>query len=90
MIRPSCSDPPDARPLDRAIEQKAADCLVNSPYRVLHTIRCRAHNGILTLSGRVPSFHMKQVAQATVMNEAHIAQVVNQLEVPRTSHVSID
>ena len=82
MIRPSERiSSAVGEPQDRSLERKAVDCLENSPYRILRQVHCRAHNGVLTLSGRVPSFHMKQVAQTIVMNQAHIPRVVNQLEV---------
>jgi hypothetical protein len=50
--------------------QGAADLamarLLRSPYRAMRGVRCEERDGVLTLSGVVHSYHLKQVAQAAV------------------------
>lgn len=78
-----------ARP---GLEQgKAADkvpCLVearrrlrSSPYAALHALTCSFHEGVLVLHGRVASYYLKQLAQATVVRIAGVEEVSNRLEV---------
>lgn len=48
-------------------------------YGSLITIECDVHEGLVTLSGRVPSFYMKQVAQNAVMNLGNLNGIENRL-----------
>lgn len=63
------------------VERVAERRLEDSGYRVLSRVRCRFEAGILTLSGRVPSFYMKQVAQTLVMSLHSVQKVDNRLDV---------
>jgi hypothetical protein len=62
--------------------QKAAeDRLRNSEYLELRHVSCDFDNGVLTLRGRVPSYHLKQLAQSLLGELAGILKLNNQLEV---------
>ena len=69
--------PAGVEPLARAAELR----LGASGYRILTRVVCRACDGTLTLTGQVPSFYLKQVAQTLVGNMPDVRQVVNQLVV---------
>ena len=55
--------------------------LRSSGYLVLRSVRCDVVGGVVVLSGAVPSFHLKQVAQAVVITVAEVQRVENLLEV---------
>ena len=52
-----------------------------SSYRDLHSVDCDFSDGVLTLRGRVSSYHMKQVAQVIAARVATVESLINQLEV---------
>jgi osmotically-inducible protein OsmY len=68
-----------------AMFQEIADIaqaeLRRSSYFELRDIACDFSGGILTLRGRVPSYHLKQLAQATVAEVPGVIEVHNQVEV---------
>jgi osmotically-inducible protein OsmY len=59
----------------------AEDRLRNSAYLELRNISCDIHEGVLTLRGRVPSYHLKQLAQALVHEIEGVLELNNQLDV---------
>lgn len=59
---------------------QARQCLAESPYAALKEVVCEHRNGCLVLTGRVPTFYLKQLAQETARNGGDIP-VVNQVEV---------
>lgn len=67
--------------LSEAVVAVAERRLENSGYSVLKRVQCRFDAGTLTLSGRVPSFYMKQVAQTLVMSLQSVQFVDNRLDV---------
>jgi len=72
--------------LARRLEGLAARCLGECGYPILRRVECAYHNGTLTLRGRVPSYFLKQMAQAAVCRCAGIERVENCLQVdPETS-----
>jgi hypothetical protein len=74
-----------------ALFQEIADvaraALRRSSYIELQDVECDFSGGILTLRGRVPSYHLKQVAQASVAEVPGVVEVHNRVEVvlPRLS-----
>jgi len=52
------------------------------------TINLDYHQGILTISGRVPSFYLKQVVQEIVRHLDGVERVDNQIDVIRPDGVS--
>jgi hypothetical protein len=54
----------------------------NSAYGALRLVSCQVDEGLITLSGSVPSYYLKQVAQWHAQNAvSHAAVIVNQLRV---------
>ncbi len=70
---------PGARRADPA--DLAERALRNSPYLALRTVRCECQDGVLTLRGCLPTYYLKQVAQAVVARVEGVRQVVNEIEV---------
>lgn len=52
-------------------------------YLPLRRVEVRAQFGVITLRGRVPSYYMKQLAQATALGEPGVCEVRNELDVAR-------
>lgn len=50
-------------------------------YPALRGVNVVAISAVVLLQGRVPSYHMKQVAQATVMNLPGVREIRNELDV---------
>jgi len=63
------------------IAEAAQVRLQHSPYRTIRSICCRFDDGVLTLVGRVPTFHHKQLAQTAIAGLRGVNQVDNQIEV---------
>jgi hypothetical protein len=59
----------------------AEDRLRHSNYLELRNVSCVYHEGVLTLRGRVPSYHIKQIAQSLLYEVDGILELNNQLEV---------
>ncbi|MEX0704082.1 MAG: BON domain-containing protein [Planctomycetales bacterium] len=66
---------------DMRIEASAFEALQSSGYPVLRSVRCEVSGGVVLLSGSVPSYFMKQMAQAAVMRIDGIRGVENRLDV---------
>jgi two-component system OmpR family response regulator len=65
--------------------ERANDLLRDQRYSALHGITCTCHGGVLTLHGQVASYHLKQIAQATVAGIAGVRRLDNRIEVIRNS-----
>jgi osmotically-inducible protein OsmY len=63
------------------IERTAEDRLRHSSYLELRNVWCDYHEGVLTLRGHVPSYHLKQMAQAIMHDLEDDLELNNQLEV---------
>ena len=59
----------------------AARILSNSSYLAIRYVNCTFQKGVLTLGGRLPSFHLKQLAQTAVQDIEGVLQVENRIEV---------
>lgn len=55
--------------------------LDQSGYAVLRRVRCEFRDGLLRLSGCLPSQYLKQVAQAAVADVVGVVAVANEIEV---------
>ena len=66
------------------LETEVLQCLRSSGYRCLANVLCRCHHGHVTLIGRVPTYHMKQLAQECARRADGVEKVDNRLIV---SHV---
>jgi hypothetical protein len=70
----------DAVDLERFVERR----LRESGLSPLRHVRCLVNDGVLVLYGDVPSYHIKQLAQATVMRLRLPLRVENRCEVEST------
>jgi hypothetical protein len=68
-------------PLARNVAQRAESCLRTHAYLALHNITCDYHEGTLTLRGWLPTYYLKQVAQAAVGQMDGVQRLVNEIEV---------
>jgi osmotically-inducible protein OsmY len=66
----------DAQVLGAALHQ-----LRSSGYLLLRRLDCKVTAGVVTVSGAVPTYHLKQVAQAILMRVASVREVHNVVEV---------
>lgn len=67
--------------LFQEIGEIAQAILRRSSYFELREVSCEFSGGILTLRGRVPSYHLKQLAQASVAEVPGVIEVHNRVEV---------
>ncbi len=84
MIRQRTMDlrnAPRDKTAERRVLEAARDRLVKSPYRTLRGVSCDLDHGVLRLSGRLPSYYYKQMAQEAVADLHGISQVVNETDV---------
>lgn len=54
-------------PCDRQMHAAAATALAASKYGPLRKLDCRVSAGVVEITGSVPSFYLKQLAQAAVL-----------------------
>jgi hypothetical protein len=66
---------------DLAVRVERALCATG--YESLRAVRVCVRDGAVTLEGRVPSYHLKQVAQTTAQSVARAHPVCNDLVVIR-------
>jgi osmotically-inducible protein OsmY len=66
---------------DVDIEETARVRLQHSPYHAVRLVNCTFQNGVLKLTGHVPTFHYKQLAQTTIADLRGVIQVVNDIHV---------
>ncbi len=67
--------------LFQEIAEIAQTKLRRSSYCELHNVSCEFSGGVLTLRGRVPSYHLRQLAQADVAEVPGVLEVDNLVEV---------
>jgi len=66
-----------------------AECrLRRSAYPALRHISCAFGAGVLTLRGRLPSYYLKQVAQAVVAAIGEVMRIDNQIAVVPAASLS--
>lgn len=53
----------------------------SSPYHHLQLVRCHCQGGVVLLTGVLPSFFMKQMAQESIRHIAGVMKIDNQVEV---------
>lgn len=68
-------------PEGRAVVAQAAAELQRSSYAAIRKVRCDFRDGVLTLSGRVPSYYQMQVAQTLVQFRLPGVAIRNDLRV---------
>ena len=67
--------------LFQEIAEIAQAALRRSAYFELRNVSCDFSGGVLTLYGRVPTYHLKQLAQASVAEVPGVVEIHNRLEV---------
>ncbi|MBN2292778.1 MAG: hypothetical protein JXM70_10155 [Pirellulales bacterium] len=65
-----------------------AQRLRSTGYHALSAVKCEYHEGVVVLHGRVSSYYMKQVAQAVLMADPLIEDIVNLIEVSGVNHAA--
>jgi hypothetical protein len=60
-----------------ALQSQVRAALQSAGYRTLAGLDCRVVDGAIVLSGRVPSYYLKQVAQAVVLRLATAWRIDN-------------
>jgi osmotically-inducible protein OsmY len=67
--------------LDRSIRDNVNRVLRESGYAPLLGIRCEVLDGVVELTGDVPSFYVKQLAQTAVLQLEQVRGIDNRLRV---------
>lgn len=65
------------------IQACALDCLQQGGYSGLRRVSCDFSDGVLTLTGKVEGYYLKQLAQALVAKIPGVARIVNRIVVHR-------
>ena len=56
---------------DGRLESTATDLLRHSPYAAVRLVACAVCDGVITLTGRVPTYYLKQLAQVPIVHKFH-------------------
>ena len=64
-----------------SLAERAEWRLRTSPYLALRNVACQARGGVVFLRGHLPTYYLKQMAQALVSPLAGVERVVNEIEV---------
>jgi len=72
---------------DAAVAERAERAVINKDFRFSRGVRCTCDHSVLVLSGRVPSYYLKQLAQAAVVTVEGVEQIENRIDgfVPATA-----
>lgn len=66
---------------DRALQMMAVSMLKESGYNPVARLECRVEHGVVELVGVVPSFYLKQVAQAVIQRLDRVQGIRNEVQV---------
>lgn len=66
---------------DRQMHAAATEVLSKSTYGPLRRLTCRVDDGVVEISGTVPNFYLKQLAQAAMQRIQPSGRVQNLIEV---------
>jgi hypothetical protein len=69
------------RPEDADLRDAALEVLRSSAYPALRRLRCDVAGSVVRLHGVLPSYYLKQMAQATLQRLDGIRNVINLVEV---------
>jgi osmotically-inducible protein OsmY len=64
-----------------SLERRIEDCLCRSGYLALRAVVCDTRGGIVRLRGSLPTYYLKQVAQATVAEVDGVRRIINRIVV---------
>jgi len=73
--------PTGKKDVGRALVEAVDRALCNTGYSALRGVQIEIERGIVVLWGRVPTYHQKQVAQATAQQVDGVRGVANGIEV---------
>ena len=79
---------PVRRSAPQSVLPQIAQRLRSTGYHALSAINCEYHEGTVILRGRVSTYYMKQVAQAVLMADPLIEDIVNLIEVIGADHAA--
>ncbi len=74
---------------DRQLREAALAVMSSSKYTGLRQLNCTVVDGVLEISGTVPSFYLKQLAQAAIMQLDGVGAVRNLVHVTGESPVIV-
>ena len=72
---------PMARTLVASLEDRPRPDDLHRAYRAIRRVNCQFNAGTLTLTGHLPTYHYKQLAQAAVVEMQGVQQIVNDIKV---------
>lgn len=67
----------------------AASALASSKYGPLRKLNCRVFDGVVEITGSVPTFYLKQLAQAAVLQLYPCGEIRNLVQVSGESSVFV-
>jgi hypothetical protein len=91
MIRSACQSD-DSLSLaihDGRIHAAATAALASSAYAPLRKLHCRVREGVAEIFGTVPSFYLKQMAQAALLPLCPLGGVRNLVEVGAAPNLAV-
>jgi osmotically-inducible protein OsmY len=68
-------------PRGNSLGERARRRLTQSPYHAVRRINVEERHGVLTLSGRMPNFFLKQMAQTAVAGVEGVKRIINRIDV---------
>jgi hypothetical protein len=71
----------DSAEADRALLQRVKDCLDQRGYAPLRSLKISVERGVVLVQGRVPTFHLRQIAIGCIKRAVCVTQVVDRIEV---------
>jgi osmotically-inducible protein OsmY len=69
-----------------SLSERVRRGLTLSPYLAVRRVRVEERQGVLTLSGRLPNFYLKQMAQTAVAKVEGVTSIVNRIDVAEPAH----
>lgn len=71
---------PNSGTVDSVCTQ-AEQLLSTNPYLAIRRITCEFRDGVLILTGCLPSYYLKQLAQSVVQQASRVERIENQIQV---------
>jgi osmotically-inducible protein OsmY len=66
---------------DPSLGDRVREGLTSSPYLAVRRVNVEEQEGVLTLSGRLPNFYLKQMAQSSVSKVEGVRSIINRIDV---------
>lgn len=68
-------------PRGNSLSERVRRRLTQSPYHAVRRVNVEERHGVLTLSGRLPNFYQKQMAQTAAAKVEGVIGIVNRIDV---------